>query len=407
MNVLFLSVCTFNSYNESGIYPDLLRSIIKKENKVFSILPSVSSGEDKIIREGNNTLLQINTEQVTGNKNFIQKGIRLFFLAGKYKKAIIKYCSNEHFDLILYSTPPITIFKAIKYAKKKFKAKTYLLLKDIFPQNALDINILSRRGIKGIVTAWSKRTERKYYNISDKIGCMSEANCKYLFAKNPFIDKAKVEINPNSLEIKELPEIRYSSELRANLNISNNSTIFLYGGNLGKPQDVPFIVECLMENANREDRWFIISGKGSEYQVLEKYIKDAHPKNVYLINGLPHNEYDLLVAACDVGLIFLDHRFTIPNYPSRLLSYLQNGLPVIACTDSNTDIGKDIVSGDFGWSCESTAVANFTNVINEICSLDKSEIRERGLNGYAYLQKHFAVEDSREKIINFVNGGKP
>ena len=53
-------------------------------------------------------------------------------------------------------------------------------------------------------------------------------------------------------------------------------------------------------------------------------------------------EYDNLVQICDVGLIFLNARFTIPNFPSRLLSYTEIGKPVLAATDENTDIGKII-----------------------------------------------------------------
>jgi len=37
-------------------------------------------------------------------------------------------------------------------------------------------------------------------------------------------------------------------------------------------------------------------------------------------------------------MIFLDYRFQIPNFPSRLLSYMAAGMPVIVATDPNTDM---------------------------------------------------------------------
>ena len=57
---------------------------------------------------------------------------------------------------------------------------------------------------------------------------------------------------------------------------------------------------------------------------------------------LPKDEYDAMIGACDVGLIFLDYRFTIPNFPSRLLAYMQAKIPVLASTDPNTDVGSVI-----------------------------------------------------------------
>ena len=60
----------------------------------------------------------------------------------------------------------------------------------------------------------------------------------------------------------------------------------------------------------------------------------------------------VLANSCDVGLIFLDKRFTIPNFPSRLLSYMQASMPVLAATDVNTDIGKVIEEGESDIGCE-------------------------------------------------------
>ena len=72
-----------------------------------------------------------------------------------------------------------------------------------------------------------------------------------------------------------------------------------------------------------------------------------------LINGLSKREYDELVSTCDIGLIFLEHRFTVPNFPSRLLSYMENVVPVFACTDRNTYAGRIIENGNYGWWCKS------------------------------------------------------
>ena len=104
-----------------------------------------------------------------------------------------------------------------------------------------------------------------------------------------------------------------------------------------------------------------------------------------------------MVAACDVGLIFLDHRFTIPNFPSRLLSYMQAKLSVLACTDPNTDIGQVITAGGFGWWCESNSTDAFVECVNKACEADLTPMGE---NGYAYLEEHYSVAKSSELILS-------
>ena len=138
-------------------------------------------------------------------------------------------------------------------------------------------------------------------------------------------------------------------------------------------------------------------GDGTEFGLLEKYAKEAYQANFKLAQRLPKEDYDTLVAACDVGMIFLDHRFTIPNFPSRLLGYMQAKLPVLAVTDPNTDIGKVIVDGGFGWWCESNDSDKFCEVVQGIIHSDLNQKRD---NAYNYLLNHYTVEICYNTIMN-------
>ena len=73
-----------------------------------------------------------------------------------------------------------------------------------------------------------------------------------------------------------------------------------------------------------------------------------------------------MVAACDVGMLFLNHWLTFPDFPSQLLSYMHVKLPVLSCTDSNTDFGQVIEDRGFGWWCESNDSDNFSSLTNTI-----------------------------------------
>ena len=95
-------------------------------------------------------------------------------------------------------------------------------------------------------------------------------------------------------------------------------------------------------------------------------VEQEKSTNVKLMKEMPKSDYDSMVGACDIGLIFLDHRFTIPNFLSRLLVYMQAKLPVLDCTDRNTDIGKVTTNGGFGWWCESNNNDKFTYEVEKI-----------------------------------------
>ena len=95
-------------------------------------------------------------------------------------------------------------------------------------------------------------------------------------------------------------------------------------------------------------------------------------------------------------MIFMDYRFTIPNFPSRLLSYLQARLPVLCCTDPNTDVGDVCAEGGFGWKCLSNDVSAFCAAVDSACAADR---RSMGAEGYQYLLEHYTAEDSFHIIM--------
>ncbi len=397
MNVLFLTLLGFDSLQERSIYTDLLREFVKNGHHVYSISPAEKRQNisTHLKEEDNSTILRLQIGN-TQKTNIIEKGISTVMIEPQFKSAIKKYFAEVKFDLVLYSTPPITFTGAVEYVKKRDNAKTYLLLKDIFPQNAVDIGLMSTSGLKGLIYKHFRRQEKRLYAISDRIGCMSQANVDYVIKHNPEIDPAKVEICPNCIEV-----IDKSVDEQTRINIRNkygiplDKKVFVYGGNLGKPQGIPFIIECLEKCRDIEDAFFLIVGDGTEYHVLEEYANKSHQKNLKLMKRLPKEDYDTMVAACDVGLIFLDHRFTIPNFPSRLLSYMQAMLPVLACTDSNTDIGKAIVDGGFGWWCESNDTNTVRSLVQTALTADVHLLKQ---NEWDYVVKNYSSQRLYEII---------
>ena len=386
----------------SGIYCNLMREMFQRGHGIYVACANQKGTEGTFLKDEDGIkVLRVSTGKMT-KANAITKGIALVMAEPQFKNAVKKHYRDVKFDLVIYATPPITFYSTVKFIKKRDNAKTYLLLKDIFPQNAVDIGMMQKSGIKGIIYKTFRKKEKKLYKISDCIGCMSKANVDYIIKHNPDIDPEKVHVNPNSVEIEEmvLSEDK-KREIKEKYNIPLNAKTFIYGGNLGKPQDIPFVIECLKANVGKADRFFIICGSGTERKKLETYVNECKPDNVLLLNGLPKAEYEEFVKAFDIGLIFLDHRFTIPNFPSRLLSYMQSRMPVIACTDPNTDIGKVIVDGGFGWWCESDSVEDFTAVVDKAC---KAEILEMGNVAYKYLCENYTSEKSCNILIEKISG---
>lgn len=394
MNVLFLTLVEINSVEDRGIYHDLLRKFRDEGHKVTVMTPvERRRGINTNIRTDHGIdIVQVKTFNIQ-KTNIIEKGIGTLAIEYQFLAAIKKYLSDTRFDLILYSTPPVTFSRVISYVKNRDGAWTYLLLKDIFPQNAVDMGMM-KKGM--LLYRFFRAKEKQLYEISDTIGCMSPANVDFVTQHNPQIKPEKLEENPNTVEpvfLDYLPEEK--AAVREKYGIPQDKKVFFYGGNLGKPQGIDFLLETVAKTRNKEV-FFVIVGSGTEFSRIQKWFKDRKPENALLLAKVNKDEYDRVLAAGDVGMIFLHEDFLIPNFPSRLLSYLEMKMPVLAATDPNSDIGDIVENAGCGYK---VAAGNQQQMQDTIEKIVKSDIKAMGDKAWQLLQERYLVDRSYQLIM--------
>ena len=395
MNVLLLTIAPKNSQKMNR---DIAKEFCNDGHEVFIICPEdfENKASQKFIRIDGINYLFVKSGNTVGKVSSIKKVLN-FLLVDKVFKNALRASDLKSVDVVLYSTPPITLVNTIVWVKRRYSSRAYLMLKDIFPQNAVDMEMMKTTGVMGLVWRYFRHKEKNLYGNSDFIGCMSPANCRYVLQHNPEILKERVGICVNSYLEEPIRDIDMKA-IREKYGIPKEKIVFLYGGNLGKPQGLSYFVDVMKSNQNKEDRFFLICGGGNDQKTIQNYIEQEKPDNVKFMSMISPEDFDDLSRACDVGLVFLDHRFTIPNFPSRMLSIMLNEKPILAATDSNTDVGEVIADGDMGWWCESTDIEPFNRFLDEICA-NPEFVEEKGKNARKYYETHYTSKIAYQQIL--------
>lgn len=361
MTFVFLTLAYPTSDSDRNLYSDLMDELAFRGNEVIVFRPdeSKSFGKIRVSNRLSVKVVNVPVGRIT-KAPILLKIINTVLLGWRYLYAVIASKINA-FDVLIYSTPPITLTSTVERIKRRVKCRTYLLLKDIFPQNAVDLKMFKEHSL---IWYYFRKIEERLYKVSDQIGCMSPANLEYCARHNPELPRTRLHICPNCINPSEdgrlqkadkstLPEIGIRP---ARLNI-------LYGGNLGKPQCIDFIIDALTAIDCDPEVFTTIIGSGTEYQKLANAITTHGLSKVLLLPYLPKEEYRQILACMDVGLVFLDPRFTIPNFPSRILDYMDCSIPILACTDVVSDIKKEICDRGCGLWCKSGDVKAFTEAV--------------------------------------------
>ena len=386
--ILFVTLARIDDINVSGIYSDLISKFVSEGYDATIICPIERRFglNSRIINSNGVKIIQVKSLNVQ-KTNIFEKIVSTFLLEFIFFSAFYKNCRNESYDIGLFTTPPIFITNFIKFLnKKKLKIK-YLLLKDIFPQNALDLNITRKFSLFYL---YSRFIEKKLYNQFDYIGCMSKANMDYIIKHNT-INKSKLEVNPNSVDVSRYPKKKNNKKKTKELKL-------VYGGNLGLPQNPILITKFISKIEILDNISFKIIGSGTEFKFIENYILKNNINNTQIVRSLTKASYFEELDNSDVGLIFLNEKFTIPNYPSRLLDYLYFDLAILSNTDINTDITDFIKNANVG-KCF-YGVQDLDNMITEIIKIKDSSayLESFNHNSYKSMIKYFNIDTSFELI---------
>ncbi|WP_207226923.1 glycosyltransferase family 4 protein [Cecembia calidifontis] len=341
-------------------------------------------------------VLRVQTLPIKNVPNYL-KGISNVLLPYQFERALNKFYKGKSFDLIISPTPPITLVDLAAKLKRKFGAKFYLILRDIFPQNAVDLGFMKK---EGLIHRYFSRKERKLYKEADYIGCMSQGNIDYVMKHNPEVSTKKL----HELKNYQKPYKGFGSDpdlIKKKYGITDKFVV-VFGGNMGKPQQLENVLTLAESVLHFPDIVFLLLGEGVQMNKIEAEARAKELTNINIQRTIPKQEYQDLLSVCDVGLISLHKDFTIPNIPSKALDYFNVGIPVLASLDRATDFGKILDEEQCGlWSYAGDHQLFHENLLKLYQSPDLTSTM--GQNGNTYFKRCLTPEIAYNTILKYLN----
>lgn len=393
--ILLLTLSYPHVDHDANIYVDLAHALAQAGADVQVVAPAV----DQLVgvnNEGGISVLRVSTGPLL-NVGLVRKGIENLLLARRFGRAIRAHIRGWVPDWIVVPTPPITLTPLVEQLKRQWSARVFLVLRDIFPQNAVDLGIMP----PGLAHSYFRSLERRTYRAADIIGCMSPGNAEYVALHNSDIKREKLLQFPNWIS-----DQGFSLEGQSHLGEEPlwkkgvGDFLCVFGGNLGRPQRVDFLLDLACALRDDQGIRFVIVGDGTERRGLESMATARNLENVRVIARLSRAEYQTLIRRADLGLITLSERFTIPNIPSRLLGYWAAGVPVLAAVDAATDLGPAFLDRHQGGVC--VAMGNVAEAVAAVRRLrSEPELRQRlGANGRAALRENYTAALAAQRMLN-------
>ncbi len=311
-------------------------------------------------------------------------------------RAIHKEVKVAPFDGVIYYSPSIFFGWLVKKLKAKCECASYLILRDLFPQWAIDEKLIKQGSL---IEKYFRFFETLNYTSANAIGLMSPKNLE-LFDnshKNKF--NTHVLFNwADTVPPKLLPE---KLNLRKKLGLEGK-TIFFYGGNIGHAQDMANLMRLATSLKEKEEIHFLFVGQGDEVDLVKRTIKREFLINTTFLPSVSQEEFKHVLQQVDVGLFSLAYSHKTHNFPGKLLGYMLESLPILGSVNPGNDLSDVISNAGAGYVFVNGDDNALREAAIELASNEQLRCKLGG-SGNDLLNHSFSVESAASIITESLN----
>ena len=337
---------------------DLSREFVRQGHDVTMIVPSSAMAKHWEIEYLDSVQVLRLKAPKTKDIGYVKRTIGEFLMSDimlrNFRKSPL---GKQLWDGVVWYSPSIFLGKIAHTLKKSSRCRSYLIVRDLFPEWAVDMQLMG----KGIPYLFFKAIASYQYHVADVIGVQSQGNLSF-FSKWTEKTTRHVEVLQNWLS----EGTHAKSRIRIEETSLARRKIFVYAGNMGVAQGIDILLDLVERMKPRIDIGFLFVGRGSDAQRLRDEITLRDLSNALFFEEIDPDEIPDLYAQCHVGLVALDHRHKTHNVPGKYLSYMQNGLPVLAMINPGNDLVKLINDDNVGRVCTDASVDTVMSLAEEL-----------------------------------------
>ena len=384
---------TFPPLHNSGAIQlrDLSREFARQGHKLTVLLPSPDQREAWSLESNEGVqvlrLKAPRTKDIGYVRRTLGELIMPFAMLHQLRKSPLV---DERWEGVVWYAPSIFHGPLVSALKNSSGCKGYLIIRDIFPEWAVDMGLMGR----GLPYRFFDAAARYQYSVADVIGVQTLGNLGYFdrWRQQP---GRQSEVLQNWLDKPALARC----PIRVNETSLDGRKVFVYAGNMGIAQSMDILLDLAEQMRSRIDVGFLFVGRGSDAARLKGSAKDRKLDNVLFYDEIHPDEIPDLYAQCHAGIVALDPRHKSHNIPGKFLTYMQSGLPVLANINAGNDLAQMIRDEQVGQVCESNSVDDLVQLAKQLLEQIESDgqMPSRCTNLF---QREFAVEKTVRQIVS-------
>ncbi len=191
--------------------------------------------------------------------------------------------------------------------------------------------------------------------------------------------------------------------LRQKYGILDQTTLAVYAGNIGAAAGVETAIRAFEYLWNDENICLLIAGVGSSLRACQLMVEEMGLQDrIFFYTPWPKKDTGLVLGAADVLLLPTQGEQSLVSVPSKLISYMLSGRPVLAMVLGNSETAKLIIKAKAGWVIPPDDPVGTAAALKVIAASAPEDVRAAGARGLDYALCHLTREANLPRMIQLL-----
>lgn len=327
-------------------------------------------------------VFKLNNQKINKVLNFFWFPFIVFWfvLFGKKYKAVT-----------VSTAPPVLLAFSVALACKIRGMKLVYHCMDIHPE----IGRISGEFKKKWVFSFFKKLDQFTCRVASRIIVLSQDMKQSLLQRDGSLqDKIEI-INNYNLGDEQLRE-------QAFFDPSDGKFRVVFAGNIGRFQNLDFLVKALAQADKAHSIQLVFVGEGAALNQLKSLVQEL--KLEEFVQFIPHQPKEVakkIIKDSQVAVVSLQEEVIRYAYPSKTMTYLSLGIPVLALVEEDSELAETLIKHRLGWVCSPRNLSKLSELFSSL-SETSHKFDEKTIQ--SFFDENLSKEQFAPRFLSLMKG---
>jgi putative colanic acid biosynthesis glycosyltransferase WcaI len=264
-------------------------------------------------------------------------------------------------DVLFVVSPPLGLAAAAVVLSRLWRVPYVFHVEDLQPDAALDLGMMK----PGRLTRFLYAVERHAYAGAALVSTITTPMRARIIAKGVPARRVSQFSAWADPRLFTLPAVREDAALREELGVGPGF-IVLHSGNMGVKQGLDVIIDAAERTRTDAGLTYVLVGDGATRPALEARVRASGLPNVRIIPLLPQDRFLRILALADVCLVTQQRAVADIAFPSKVVTLLAAGKPVVASVSPGSEVARVITMSGGGEVVEPENAAALASAVERL-----------------------------------------